>query len=464
MNKSQSKILNNIKSVHLIGIGGIGMSGIAEYLLRKGVSVSGSDINPTFITKRLQKLGAKIYNSHNKKNISQNIQLVVYSSAVKSNNEEYAEAINKNIPLIRRAEMLGEIVNEKHLISVSGTHGKTTTTAIISKILIDNGFDPTVFVGGNIDFLEGGSSRIGESKYAVVEADEYDRSFLTLKSDNIVITNIECDHTDIYDGLDDIKNTFKKFCGNAKDESGIIAYGDDDNVREVLQNYSSSEINYYGLERINNYKITNIKVSDDYTEFKLNNHNLKLNLLGKHNVLNASASFIAGFILGISPENISTSLESFAGVNRRLQLKYSKEIAVYDDYAHHPTEVKSSFEALKNSVKGRLITIFQPHLYTRTRDFYNEFSDALKDNDVVILAKLYPARENEIKGVSSELILNELKKKTGNEVFYIDDFKNIITKLNEIKKDGDTIIFQGAGNVTNLCEDFIKQLNNGSIK
>jgi UDP-N-acetylmuramate--alanine ligase len=458
MNNVQSEILKDIKNIHLIGIGGIGMSGIAEYLLRKGCKVSGSDVIPSFITGRLKQLGADIYDSHSRSNISSDTELVVYSSAVKNDNEEYKEAKNRNIALIRRAEMLGEIVNKMNLISVSGTHGKTTTTAMVAKILIDNEFDPTVFVGGNLDFIEGGSSRIGSSKYAVVEADEYDRSFLTLKSDKIIITNIEKDHTDIYDSLADIKNTFGEFCGNSKDNSVIIAYGDDENIRDVLSKNYSANINYFGFKGNNNFNISDLRFTGNTSQFRLNDFNLKLNIPGQHNVLNASASFIAGHLLDISPEKIISSLGSFAGVTRRLQLKYSNDIVIYDDYAHHPTEVKSSFEALKNSVKGRMITVFQPHLYTRTKDFYCEFADALKDNDIVILAKLYPARENEIQGVSSELILNELKKKSVSKVFYIDNFKDIINKLNEINKSGDTIVFQGAGNVTNLCDDFIKQL------
>ncbi|HEY5124313.1 MAG TPA: UDP-N-acetylmuramate--L-alanine ligase [Ignavibacteria bacterium] len=458
MQRSKSDILKKVKFVHLIGIGGIGMSGIAEYLLRKGYSVSGSDITSSFITERLKKLGAKIFSSHKKENISKEVDLVLYTSAVKNDNPEYSEAINSGIKLIRRAEMLGDIVNDKILISVGGTHGKTSTTAMIAKILIDNGFDPTVFVGGNLDFLDGGSSRIGQSKYAVVEADEYDRSFLALKSDKVIITSIETDHTDIYKDLDDIKNTFNQFCISAKKNPELIVCGDDLNVIDVIKMSGFKNVKYYGFKTDNSFTISNYSSTMNSVEFQIDNIKLKLNLLGRHNALNASAAFILGLSLGISSEDCIKSLKSFSGVQRRMQLKYSNGINVFDDYAHHPTEVKSSFESLKNSSSGRIITVFQPHLYSRTKHFYTEFADALKDNDIVILAKLYPAREKEITGVGSELIFNEIKKISSVEAYSIDDFGDIISKLKGLMKPGDTIVFQGAGNVTNLCDEFIKNI------
>ncbi len=459
MQKNKPEILINVKHIHLIGIGGIGMSGIAEYLLHQDYFVSGSDITPSFITSRLKGLGAVISDSHRKENITKEIDLVVYSSAVKSDNDEFAEAKKLGIKTIRRAEMLGAIVNNKVLISVSGTHGKTSTTAMVAKVLIDNDFDPTVFVGGNLDFLEGGSSRIGNGEFAVVEADEYDRSFLALDSDKIIITNIEIDHTDIYKDLDDIKNTFIKFCGSSKENLELIVFGDDTNVKDVIKKLDSENIKSYGFGENNTFVLSDYTSTDISAHFAINGYGINLNLLGRHNALNASAAFALGGSLGINSDSISKSLNGFKGVQRRLQLKYSNDINVYDDYAHHPTEVKSSFEALKNSTENRIITVFQPHLYTRTKDFYKEFAKALMENEIVILAKLYPAREKEIPGVSSGLIFDEIKKISNTKVYLIEDFKNIILKLKEIMKPGDTIIFQGAGSVTNLCDEFIKNIN-----
>ena len=457
---NENDILTKVKSVHLIGIGGIGMSGIAEYLLLKGMNISGSDITKSHITTRLEKLGAKIIYHHNKENITDKIDLIIYTSAVKKDNEEYLEANKKGIPLIRRAEMLGLIVNDKKLISVSGTHGKTTTTAMIAKIMIDNDLNPTVFVGGNLDFLEGGSSRIGNSDFAVVEADEYDRSFLTLKSNQAVITNIELDHTDIYKDLPDIKNNFEKFCSNSKPGCQFIGFGDDTNTREVLQsNYSKSQ--FYGFEPSNQYKIKKIIPEIQRTRFEINNEiNILLNVNGNHNILNATAAYIVCKNLGIEPDEIKKSLENFNGVQRRLQLKYKNEIKVYDDYAHHPTEIISSFNALKNNSDGRIITVFQPHLYSRTKQFYKEFASALSGNDITFLLKIYPAREKEIEGVTSELIFNEFKKNSDKEIFLSNDFESVINKLNTIIKQNDIVVFQGAGDVTNLCEQFINNLKN----
>jgi UDP-N-acetylmuramate--alanine ligase len=456
-----SEILLKAKKIHLIGISGIGMSGIAEYLLGKGYIISGSDLNSTFITERLESLGAKIFIKHNIENIPADVDFVIYTSAVKNDNEEYKEAQSRGITLVRRAEMLGLIVNDKILISVSGTHGKTSTTAGVAKVLIDNGFDPTVFVGGNIDFLEGGSSRIGNGKYAVVEADEYDRSFLALKSDYVIITNIELDHTDIYKDIEDVKNSFENFCNNSKPGCVFTSFGDDKNVREVLSSHTNNVRNFYGFGKDNQNVISNIKFDGVRFNFEINNEiKVGLNVFGKHNALNAAAAYITCREIGISGQNIIKSLESFKGVDRRLQLKYNNKIKVYDDYAHHPTEIKSSVNALRELKSGRIIAVFQPHLFTRTKDFYKEFAEALSGYDLIILTKIYPAREKEITGVSSDLILKEIKKNYNNEIYYCDDNDSIMNKLTDIIQGGDSIVFQGAGDITNLCDSFINKIKN----
>jgi len=456
-----SNIFEGIKKVHLIGVGGIGMSGIAEYLLRKDYEVSGSDMTSSMITGRLVNLGIKCFEGHREENLTDDTELVIYSAAVKEDNPELKKAIRLNLKVVKRAEALGSIVNDKYLISVSGTHGKTTTTAMIAKVLIENGIDPTVFVGGLSDFLEGGSSRIGNSNIAVVEADEYDRSFLQLRSDVIVITNIEADHLDIYDDLDDIKKCFLKFIEKSKENVNIIACGDDENVRDTLKDVQG--VNYYGFGNANEFVIHEPGYSTKTISYKLNNTDLRIKVPGDHNVLNSSAAYIVSKVFGMNYEKFNQSMKTFYGVKRRLELKYENGIRVFDDYAHHPSEVSATLDAIKKQGQGRIITVFQPHLYSRTRDFYKEFGKSFELTDFLLLTKIYPARETEIEGITSDLILKEYRKiKPGKEGlesgFYMDDEIMIMKKLEEIVKDGDVIIFQGAGDITDLCTNYVKKM------
>ena len=450
----QSELFKNIKKIHFIGIGGIGMSGIAEYLAKNNYIVSGSDSSKSDITERLKTFGIKISDGHDANYLENDVQLVIYSAAVKEDNAEYAKAISLGITTVKRAKALGEIVNDKFLISVSGTHGKTTTTSMVAKILIDNNLDPTVFVGGNLSFLDGSSSRIGKSNIAVVEADEYDRSFLTLKSDVIIITNIETDHLDIYKDLEDIKSNFVKFCNSGKDGCKVIMNGDDENVRAIAKDISKEKL-LYGFEDENDFKIDDLTYSEKTCSFKLNKSELRLSVIGKHNMSNASAAFLAAKQTGLGDEAISNALETFAGVKRRFELKFMNGIKVYDDYAHHPTEVRATLDAARSIALGRIITVFQPHLYSRTKDFYKEFSDSFSGTDILILDKIYPAREKPIEGVTSELILNEFNKSYPKESYSFEDKKEIFAKLKEIVKDKDIVIFQGAGTITNYCDEYV---------
>lgn len=452
------KILDDVKNIHFIGIGGIGMSGIAEYLVRKGLTVSGSDSTLSDITHKLSAAGVKIYEGHNESNLSEDTGLVVYSAAIKENNPELFKARKLGINAVKRAKMLGEIVNDKKLIAVSGTHGKTSTTAMIAKVLIDCNIDPTVFVGGTIDFLEGGNSRIGNGEYAVVEADEYDRSFLTLKPDYVIITNIDLDHTDFYKDLDDLKNSFTDFLTSGKGNLKVVGFGDDRNIIDLMNSIQNKNCNTYGFGEHNKYVISEMSSTGSNLKFEINKSIIQLSIPGVHNVLNASAAYIIGELLGIDRDCVIRNLKSFYGVNRRLELKYDKEIKVYDDYAHHPTEIEYSFNAIKEISKSRVITVFQPHTYTRTRDFYVGFANALKDNDVTILTELYPAREKEIEGVSSKLIYDKLVSFDENKIFYEKSFDKVIIRLDEIVMENDTIIFQGAGDITDLCNLYVKKL------
>jgi UDP-N-acetylmuramate--alanine ligase len=450
------------EKIFFIGIGGIGMSGLAEYFIRNGYDVSGSDMTETHITKRLSEMGAEVFIGHSANNITPGISAVVYTSAVKPDNPEMIRTDELGLRKIRRAEMLGEIVNDKYLIAISGTHGKTTTTAMIGKLLVDAGLDPLIFVGGNVQLFDGGASRFGSGKYAVVEADEYDRSFLALRPNVTIVTNIDADHLDIYKDLDDIKETFRQFCDRSKYGAYMIYCGDDENIKSFMNSINREKISY-GYDDKNYLKITDYKAENNILNFSiLNSHasydNVQLNMVGKHNALNSTACFAVSKILEIPFETYKESIGSFRTVDRRLQLTYDENgIKVYDDYSHHPVEVLASLKGLKEMNNGRLRTVFQPHLFSRTKDFYSEFAEALSISDEVILMDIYPAREKPIEGITSELILNEALKNNGN-MKLLHEKKDIIAWLKNDLKQNDVIVFQGAGDITNLCYEFVNLL------
>jgi len=443
-----------VKSIHFIGIGGIGMCGLAEYLLVKGYYVTGSDTTKTFITERLERKGATVYYNHSSENIRKGIDLVVYTSAVKKDNPEYKKATALKIITIKRAVLLGELVNGLNLIAVSGTHGKTSTTSMIASILIKGGIDPTVFVGGNLDVLGGASYRIGRGNYAVVEADEYDRSFLTLKPNVAVVNNIELDHIDIYKNEKSLKSAFRGFLGNLKENGTIVANFDDKNVKELVDPIDEMVIDY-GIKGTN--RITKVRMTKSKTIFRLNDFKVELGIPGYHNVYNASAAVCSTIFLS-KPENIFKSLKNFKGVKRRLELKHDgRNIKVYDDYAHHPSEVLSSLKSLRDIDKGRLIVVFQPHTYSRTKQFYKEFAKSLSVADIVYLLPVYAAREKAMKGVDSGLIY-KLIKKTKSSKHQAENEKGLFESLQNTVKKGDRIVFQGAGDITNMCDKFIRSI------
>jgi UDP-N-acetylmuramate--alanine ligase len=453
-NKQIMYLNNKVKHVHFIGIGGIGMCGLAEYLLVKGYKVTGSDSTKTFITERLERKGAAVYYSHSSDNIKRGIHLVVYTSAVKQDNPEYKKALALKINTIKRAVLLGELVNGMNLIAVSGTHGKTSTTSMIASILIKSGIDPTVFVGGNLDILDGASYRIGKGNYAVVEADEYDRSFLTLRPNVIVVNNIELDHIDIYKNEKTLKAAFKSFLGNLKDNGTIVANYDDKNVKELVDPIDEMVIDY-GINGTN--RISDVKMTKSRTTFKLNDFKIELSIPGYHNVYNASAAVCSTIFVSKSA-SIFRSLKEFKGVKRRLELKYeSRNIKVYDDYAHHPSEVLSSLKSLRDIDKNGLTVVYQPHTYSRTKQFYKEFAKSLSVADKVYLLPVYAAREKAMKGVDSKLIFN-LIKKSKSDKHLVEDENSLYDSLIKSINKGDRVVFQGAGDVTNICDKFIKRI------
>ena len=439
------------------------MSGLAEYFLSRGSKVSGSDLTESPVTDKMKQSGIKIYTGHFEKNINPDLDLVIYTSAVKDDNPELVEAKKLGIKAIKRAKMLGAVVNDKFLIAVAGTHGKTTTTAMIAKLLTDAGLDPLVFVGGNVDLFGGSAARIGKGNYAVVEADEYDRSFLTLEPDIAVITNIDEDHLDIYKDLNDIKNTFKSFISGSKHNSKVVYCGDDINTLDVVQSLAVENISY-GFSENCKLRITDYNTGIGKINYSLlNSHskyeNITINTPGKHNVLNSAAGFAVSKLLNIDFDVFRQSIGGFKTVQRRLELKYDGDnIKVYDDYAHHPREIESSLNALKESYPGkRIITVFQPHLYTRTRDFYKEFAETLSIADEIFLMDIYPARELPIDGVTS-LLIKDCLNKFNRKVFYCREKDELIEKLKNALNDNVIIVFQGAGDITFVCDEFINSV------
>lgn len=458
------KLINNI---HFVGIGGIGMSGIAEILQNQGFTVTGSDIGTNENTYYLQKLAIKVYLGHSAENVH-NAEVVVYSSAVNpKENPEIIEAQNLGIPILRRAEMLAEISRMKYSIAVAGTHGKTTTTSMIGLILIDAGLDPTVIVGGRLKDFGGTNARLGNGSWIVVEADEYDRSFLQLLPTIAVVNNIEPEHMDIYKDFDDLLETFSKF-SNKIPFYGFVAAGIDDNgVKDILPNLNKKIVTY-GISRNADFSANNIETSPLGTKYDLLHRGeflgkVKLNIPGRHNIKNSLAAISVAHKIGIEPEVYLKSLSKFNGVYRRFDIKgEAKGIMVVDDYAHHPTEIQATLQAARNGWNRRIIVVFQPHTYTRTQKFYKDFARSFDDADMVIVTDIYPARELPIEGVNGKLIADNMIKYGHKNVFYIDKFEDIMPFLINQIQGNDMVITIGAGNIVRISDELFATLNNNS--
>ncbi|KAJ48998.1 UDP-N-acetylmuramate--L-alanine ligase [Clostridium tetanomorphum DSM 665] len=426
----------NIK-IHFIGIGGISMSGLAEILLERGYNVSGSDMNESSITNKLCKMGAHIYIGHNENNLD-NVDLVVYTAAISKNNPELVKANKMNIPTMDRAEFLGKLMeNHKFNIAISGTHGKTTTTSMISHITLKANLDPTILVGGELDIIDG-NVRTGKSEYFITEACEYKASFLKFFPYIGVILNIDADHLDYYKDIYDIQNTFIKFVQLIPNDGYLVACSEDDNMDKVLSEAKCNKITY-GLNK-GDIQAKNIVFDDkgcaSFDVIKNNNKlfEVKLNVPGKHNILNALASISISLILNIKNEFITEGLESFYGTHRRFELKGIKnDITIVDDYAHHPTEIKATLSAAKNYPHNRILCVFQPHTFTRTHTLFNEFTESFYDVDKLILADIYAAREQDTGIVSSDKLGNKLREKNVNCI-NLHGFEDIVNYLkNELK-------------------------------
>jgi UDP-N-acetylmuramate--alanine ligase len=454
-------MFKRIKHVHFVGIGGIGMSGIAEVLLNLGYKVTGSDIRATAITDRLEQLGATIYPRHAADNV-RGAHVVVVSSAVHTDNVEIIEAQRRKIPVIARAEMLAELARLKYAITVAGTHGKTTTTSMIATVLDRAGYDPTVVVGGLLNTI-GSNARLGKGDYIVLEADESDRSFLMLSPTIAVVTNIEADHLDHYRDLEDIQTTFLSFINKVPFYGAAILCIDDGAVQSLIPRIQRRIVTY-GTAATADVCVTDAQFQDLGSACTLRfnggtTQQLKLNVPGMHNVLNATAAFAAARDMGVESNVIAGALEDFRGVDRRFQIKSRDGVTVIDDYAHHPTEIRATLGAAKSGNFRRIFAVFQPHRYTRTFHLFDDFARAFNLADVVLILDIYPAGENPIQGITTPALIEKLKSFGHKNAIHAPTFEMIESYITANAKPGDAVLVMGAGNVTKLSDTLSQRLS-----
>ena len=452
-------MFKSIRKIHFVGIGGIGMSGIAEILINQGFEVSGSDLQLTEVTKRLQELGAKVYEGHSAENVK-DVDVLVYSSAVVPDNAEVKAASDRNIPIIKRAEMLAETMRMHYGIGIAGTHGKTTTTSMVGLTLTEGGIDPTIIVGGKLSGLGGTNARLGNGEFIVVEADEFDRTFLRLTPTIAALTTLESEHLDTYKDLDDIKTAFIEFANKVPFYGFVVICLDEPALQDILPSINKT-IFTYGTTAQADVRAVDVEFEGFSSRYGViykgeELGEIKLNLPGIHYVKNSLVAVTIGMELGIDFKIIKKALEKFTGVYRRFEVKYKNDILVLDDYAHHPTETSATLAGIRAAWDRRLVVVFQPHLYSRTRDFYQEFGRSFLNSDVFICTDVYPAREKPLDGVSGELITNITKKYGHKNVHYVPDKKDVPQKLAELKKEDDIIITMGAGDIWKYGEKFVE--------
>ena len=477
-----------IQRTHFVGIGGIGMSGIAEVLLNLGYKVSGSDLRNSSVTHRLASLGAVVFDGHRAENIA-GAEVVVTSSAIAVENPEVTEAHKLHIPVIQRAEMLAELMRLKYGIAVAGMHGKTTTTSMVAAVLAAGGLDPTVVVGGRVDAM-GSNARLGKSQYLVAEADESDRSFLKLSPILSVVTNIDREHMDCYRNMRDVKNTFLEFMDRVPFYGMVVACNDDPLLRRLLPDVQRRTVTY-GIKRGSDFliRIPTLRPapgrlsranearemghptidSQPLSRFAIRYHeqnlgDFALHVPGVHNVLNATAAVAVGIGLDVPVEAIRTALDRFRGVDRRFQLRgRNAGVSVIDDYGHHPTEIKATLAAARQCGFVKVHVIFQPHRYTRTRDLMEEFTTAFADADSVFVLDIYAASEKSIDGITGEVLAQRIREKSGESVHYVSSFTEAVNVATEAAHDGDMILTLGAGSVSQLGPMILEKLKEREV-
>jgi UDP-N-acetylmuramate--alanine ligase len=460
-------MFRHVKRVHFIGIGGIGMSGIAEVLCNLGFQVSGSDLKKSRNTDRLESFGAMIYEGHRAENIG-DAQVVVYTSAAKEDNPEIIEAREKGIPIIPRAEMLAELMTLKpYAVAVAGTHGKTSTTSMVATILGHAGIDPTTVVGGVVDTL-GSNAKLGQSDWFVTEADESDRSFLMLYPTVAVVTNIDKEHMESYKGMEDVVQCFTDFINKVPFYGAAILCLDDPNVQLIIPRIKRRRVTY-GMTAQADISAQEIIYNEGFgTTFTVHKGNdvlgqMNLPVPGKHNIYNALAATAVALELEIPFEKIAEAFTIFKNANRRFQFKGEAQgVTIVDDYGHHPTEILATLDAAKRGSSGkRTVVVFQPHRYTRTQELMNEFALAFNNADLLFVLDIYAASETPIEGISAEVLTENIKLYGHKNANYVGDLETAVEKVLPFLQENDLLITLGAGTVTTLSEKFLEALQKG---
>jgi len=451
-----------IQHIHFVGIGGIGMSGIAEVLLNLGYHVSGSDIKETEVTRRLQALGCEIFYGHRKENVKE-ADVVVVSSAIRQGNPEVEEAEQRLIPVIPRAEMLAELMRMKKGIAIAGTHGKTTTTSLIATVLAAGGLDPTVVIGGRLNSI-GSNARLGQGEFLVAEADESDGSFLKLMPTVAVVTNIDPEHLDYYSGIEEIKEAFLNFINKIPFFGLAVLCLDHPNIQNLIPRLKK-RFTTYGLMTQADFQAKEIVFKGLSTAFDVLRQRqevgrLTIQMPGLHNVYNALATVATAFEFDIPFHIVQETLCDFSGVQRRFQIKGEKKgILIVDDYGHHPVEIIATLKAARTGWEKRIVAVFQPHRYTRTKALFHDFLTAFYDADILILTDIYPAGEDPIEGVEAKALFEGLREYGHKDVTYLVDKKEIIEYLLRIIAPGDLVITLGAGDIWQVSEELVNRLN-----
>jgi UDP-N-acetylmuramate--alanine ligase len=459
-----------IQQIHFVGIGGIGMSGIAEVLLNLGYRVSGSDLKSSAVTQRLAGLGAAVFEGHRSENVA-GAEVVVTSSAIAVENPEVLEAHKLHIPVIQRAEMLAELMRLKYGIAIAGMHGKTTTTSMVAAVLAGGGLDPTVVVGGRVDAM-GSNARLGKSQYLVAEADESDRSFLKLSPILSVVTNIDREHMDCYRNMRDVKKTFLEFMDRVPFYGMVVVCNDDPMLRRLLPQVRRRTVTY-GTKRGSDFLIkletdsaraSLQSVGQALSRFRVSYRKkdlgeFTLHVPGVHNILNATAAIAVGVGLDVAVDAIRAGLDQFRGVDRRFQLRGQVAgVSVIDDYGHHPTEIKATLAAARQCGFRKVHVVFQPHRYTRTRDLIEEFATAFGNADSLFVLDIYAASEKPIEGISGEALARTIREKGERNAQYVGSFADAVSSAAGAAEEGDMILTLGAGSVSQLGPMILERL------
>jgi UDP-N-acetylmuramate--alanine ligase len=462
-----------LQRIHFVGIGGIGMSGIAEVLINLGYRISGSDLKSSAVTQRLTTLGATISEGHRAENAA-GAEVVVASSAVSPDNPEIVEARSLHIPVIQRAEMLAELMRLKYGIAIAGMHGKTTTTSMVAAVLAAGGLDPTVVVGGRVDAM-GSNARLGKSQYLVAEADESDRSFLKLSPILAVVTNIDREHMDCYRNMRDVKRAFLEFMDRLPFYGMVVACNDDPLLRPLFPQIQRRLVTY-GTRRGSDFQIKLEKPKPNHGQKSCISHfhvtyrgdtlgAFELHVPGVHNILNATAAIAVGVGLDVPIPQIHSALASFAGVDRRFQLRGTAAgVSVIDDYGHHPTEIRATLAAARECGYRKVHVVFQPHRYTRTQSLMDEFATAFEDADSLFVLDIYPAGEPAIAGITGEALASRIGEKGTTRARYVGSFEDAATSVSAGAEEGDMILTLGAGSVSQLGPMILEQLQTKSVQ